>query len=91
MIRFTGTIGEKTGGMISVYKNLGKKIGVNIRDYSATKGGLPEPIRANNEELIELVEDTPKEGPFPLGFKLPNVTGHHRSHRHPFNTLSYAL
>jgi len=35
------------------------------------------------EELVE--------GPFPLCFKLPDITGHHRSHRYPFNILSYAF
>jgi len=29
------------------------------------------------------------EGFFPLCLKLPDITGHHRSHNYPFNTLSY--
>jgi len=33
------------------------------------------------EELVE--------GLFPFRFKLPNITGHHRRHRYPINTLSY--
>lgn len=36
--------------------------------------------------IQELVED-----PFPFGYKLNDITGHHRRHNYPSNTISFRL
>ena len=51
---------------------------INFRKVPAEVVGIR--LRHSLEELVE--------GPFPPCFKLPDITGHHRSHRYPFNTLN---